>query len=286
MDFEAALTARPLQPCGAFDMKRRGWVPPASQPAFVHTLDRHCLIALGVNQKLLPASIVNQVTKERAAEVAVEQGYPVGRRQMRELKERITEELRGRALTRRRVTHAWLDPGRGRLIVNSANAAQAEEVLDALREALETFAAQPLETARAPAASMSAWLMFGDAPGKFRIEEDLELRSNDDSKSSVRYTRHPLEGKEVQKHISSGKSPTRLGLSWSDRLSFVLNAEGQIKRVQFLDMTKDRAESPTDAAEQFDIEFALMTGEIGRMLDDLIEQLGGEADRLDQLHAA
>jgi recombination associated protein RdgC len=41
---------------------------------------------------------------------------------------------------------------------------------------------------------------------------------------------------------------------------------------------KDRAEDQGEAAdEQFDIDFALMSGELGHMLKDLIEVLGGEA---------
>lgn len=286
-DLEHQLAARLLRPCNGFEMQTRGWVPPAHQERLVHVLHRHYLIALGVNQKLLPASIVNQVAKERAVEVAAEQGYPVGRRQMRELKERVTEELRARALTRRRVTRAWLDPDHGWLVVDSASAARAEELVETLRDTLGSFAVQLIETLRSPAVSMGAWLMFGEAPGRFNIEQDLELQAADDSKSMVRYVRHPLEGKEVQKHISSGKSPTRLGLSWNDRLSFVLNAEMQIKRVQFLDIVKERAEDQGEAAdEQFDIDFALMTGELSQMLADLIEALGGEAQREAQLDAA
>ena len=51
-----------------------------------------------------------------------------------------------------------------------------------------------------------------------------------------------LEGKEVQKHISSGKAPTKLGMSWNDRVSLILTADMTIKRLQFLDLVKDRAE--------------------------------------------
>lgn len=285
-DLEQQLAARPLQPCNGFEMQTRGWVAPAHQERLVHTLNRHHLIALGVNQKLLPASIVNQVAKERAVEVAAEQGFPVGRRQMRELKERVLEELRARALTRRRVIRAWIDPDHGLLVVDSSSPARAEELVETLRDSLGSFAVQLLGTVRSPAVSMGAWLMFGEAPGRFHIEQDLELQAADDSKSMVRYVRHPLEGKEVQKHISSGKSPTRLGMSWNDRLSFVLNSEMQIKRVQFLDIVKDRAEDQGEAAdEQFDIDFALMTGELSQMLQDLIEALGGEASE-EQLDAA
>jgi recombination associated protein RdgC len=236
---------------------------------------------LGVDQKLLPAAVIKQTAEERAAQTALEQGYPVGRRQMRELKERVTEELRGRAFSCRRTTRAWIDPDRGRLIVDAGSPKRAEELIETLRDTLGSFAAQPLDTLRSPAVSMGAWLTFGEAPGRFNIEQDLELQSADENKSAVRYTRHPLdaEAKEVQKHINSGKTPIRLGLSWNDRVSFQLTAELQIKRVQFLDIVKDRAEQDGEAAdEQFDIDFALMTGELSQMLTDLIDALGGEVE--------
>lgn len=277
-ELEAQLAQRPLQPCGGYDMQTRGWVFPGPQQRWVHALHRHYLIALGIDQKLLPASVINQVTKERATEVATEQGYPVGRRQMRELKERVADELRARAFTRRSMTRAWLDLDRGLLVVDAAAPKKAEELVETLRDTVNGCNVQLLDTDKSPAVSMGAWLMFGDAPGRFQIEQDLELQAVDDSKSMVRYVRHPLEGKEVQKHISSGKSPTRLGLSWNDRVAFMLSAEMQIKRVQFLDIVKDRAEDQAEAAdEQFDIDFALMTGELGHLLSDLIEVLGGEA---------
>lgn len=275
---EEQLAGRLLRPCSGFDMQTRGWVCPVHPDRLVHTLNRQHLIMLGVDQKLLPAAVIKQTTEERAAQTALEQGYPVGRRQMRELKERVTEDLRGKAFSCRRTTRAWIDPDCGRLIVDAGSSKRAEELIETLRDTLGSFAAQALDTVRSPAVSMGAWLTFGDAPGRFNIEQDLELQSADENKASVRYARHPLEAKEVQKHINSGKTPTRLGLSWNDRVSFVLTAEMQIKRVQFLDIVKDRAEQQGEAAdEQFDIDFALMTGELAQLVTDLIEALGGEA---------
>lgn len=277
-ELEEQLARRPLQPCSGYDMQTRGWVYPGTQERFVHTLNRQHLIALGVDQKLLPASVINQVTKDRAVEVANEQGYPVGRRQMRELKERVADDLRARAFTRRSMTRAWIDPERGLLVVDAAAPKKAEELVETLRDTVDGLNVLLLETEKSPAVSMGAWLMFGEAPGRFQIEQDLELQSVDDTKSMVKYVRHPLDGKEVQKHISSGKTPTRLGMSWNDRVSFILTADMQIKRLQFLDIVKDRAEDQAEAAdEQFDIDFALMSGELGHLLHDLIEVLGGEA---------
>ena len=276
-ELEEQLSYRPLIPCAGYDLQTVGWVPPGPQDRLVHAINGQLLIALGVDQKILPASVINQVTKERAEQIAAEQGYPVGRRQLRELKERVADELRTRAFSRRSMTRAWIDPERKMLVVDAAAPAKAEELVAILRDTIANFSAVLLETEKSPAVSMSAWLMFGDAPGRFNIEQDLELQSVKDEKSIVRYVRHPLEGKEVQKHISAGKSPTKLGLSWNGRTAFILTADLQIKRVQFLDIVKDRAEGQEQAAEeQFEIDFALMTGELSLLLQELIEELGGD----------
>ena len=276
-ELEASLERHALQPCSPFEMLSRGWVAPAQSGRLVHTVNQQLLVALGVNQKLLPASIIRQEAAARAETLAQSQGFPVGRRQMRELKMRVTEELRARAFTRRRITRAWIDPAGGWCVVDAASPGKAEEVIEALRDALDSFAVQVLDTQRTPHTSMAAWLTHGEAPGRFSIDQDLELQSADKSKAMIRYTRHPLEGAEIRSHMSAGKYPTRLGLTWNDRIAFVLTEKLQIKRLEFLEMVPEAAEeSEIEAAEQFDIDFTVMCGELAKLLDDLVQSLGGE----------
>ena len=276
-ELEARLERHALQPCSPFEMLSRGWVAPAESARLVHTVNQQLLVALGVNQKLLPASIIRQEAAVRAEALAQSQGFPVGRRQMRELKMKVTEELRARAFTRRRITRAWIDPAGGWCVVDAASPGKAEEVIEALRDALDSFAVQPLDTQRTAHTSMAAWLTHGDAPGRFRIDQDLELQSADKSKAMIRYTRHPLEGPEIRSHLSTGKYPTRLGLTWNDRVAFVLTEKLQIKRLEFLEMSREAAaESEIEAAEQFDIDFTVMCGELAKLLEELVQSLGGE----------
>jgi recombination associated protein RdgC len=282
-ELEDQLSRRTLQPCGPFDMQSRGWVSPTgvSNGRLLHTVNQQHLIALGVDQKLLPGSIIRQVAAERAAAQANEQGFPVGRRQMRDIKMRVTEELRARALTRRRVTRAWLDPENGWFVVDAAGGAKADELVETLRDTLGgSFAVSFMETTRSPQQSMSAWLTHGDAPSRFTIDQDLELQTADANKATIRYTRHPLDVREVQSHLKAGKYPMKLGLTWSDRISFMLTEKLQVKRLEFLEMTKDTADGgDVDAAEQFDIDFAVMAGELAKLLEDLGEALGGQPQR-------
>ena len=278
-ELEEKLAQRALRPCGAFDMHSRGWVHSSDAQRYVHTTNGQHLVALGVEQKLLPASIIRQVAAERAKELQAEQGYPVGRRQMRELKERVTEELRGRALTRRTVTRAWLDPVNGWLVIDAAGVARAEALVETLRDTLGSLAVQFLETERSPAMSMASWVMLGDAPLRFSIDQDLELRAADKSPTTIRYASHPLEGKEIRAHIQAGMYAARLGLTWRDRVAFVLTEKLQIKKLEFLSVSKDKAEegAEIDAQEQFDLDFTLMAGELARLLAELSEALGGQA---------
>ena len=276
-ELEEKLGQRTLQPCSPLEMLSRGWVAPSGTGRLLHTVNQQHLISLGVEQKLLPASIIRQETAVRAAVLADSQGFPVGRRQMRDLKMRVTEELRARALNKRRTTRAWIDPVNGWFVVDAGSAGKAEELVEVLRDSLGTFAVQFVETQRTPHTSMAAWLTHGDAPGAFGIEQDLELQTADPNKATVRYVRHPLDGKEIKAHLAAGKYPTRLGLTWNGRLSFVLTEKLLIKRVEFLEMTKDTPDGgEIDKDEQFDIDFTVMAGELAKMLDDLVQALGGD----------
>jgi len=274
-DLEEALDRRPLQACGSFDLQTKGFVHCGYEQRTVYARGKQLLISLGMEQKLLPASIVNQVTQERALELEQQQGHPVGRRQRRELKARVSDELRARALTRRRSLSAWLDLSEGWLAVNTTSNSRAEELVETLRDALGTLPVQPFGTQRAPAGGMAAWLTQGEAPGRFSIEQDLELQAVDGSGATIRYIRHPLEPAEIRGHLNAGKLPTRLGLTWNSRVSFVLHQNLHLRRLQFLDVYKDDNARGEDPHEQFDIDFALMTGELRLLLAELASVLGG-----------
>lgn len=263
--------------CASHEPLSVGWVAPSRDSGLVHAVNRQWLIALAVEQRLLPSSVVNQEVRERADALAEANGFAPGRKALRELKERVTEELMPRAFTRRRTVHAWIDPENGWLAVDAASPAKADELIGHLRHCLDDFPLSPVHTALSPTAAMADWLAGGEAPAGFTIDRDCELKAVDEEKAAVRYVRHPLEGDEVRAHLSQGKLPTRLALTWDNRLSIILTEKLEVKRLAFLDVVKEQAEQDaTRADEQFDADFALMTGELSRFLPGLMAALGGE----------
>ena len=279
--FEEQLGRGPFAKCPSNQPMSRGWVSPRKDGALVFSLARQWLIALAVEQRLLPAAVINEEVKERAEAMEAQQGYAPGRKQLKELRERVTEELMPRAFTRRRTTHVWIDPQGGWFGVDAASPAKAEEVIEHLRQCLDEFPLTLLHTQVSPVSAMADWLAGGDAPAGFTIDRDCELKAAGEEKAAVRYVRHPLDGDEIageiKAHLAAGKLPTKLALTWDDRLSFVLGEKGEIKRLAFLDLLKEEAEKSAEhASEQFDADFALMSGELARFLPQLVDALGGE----------
>ena len=278
---EASLAPQSFAPCGSLDMQSQGWVPPRPQGngggPLVHAVNRQLLLQLDTEKKLLPSSVINQVSKARAAELEEQQGFKPGRKQMKEIKEQVADELLPRAFSIRRSTRVWIDPVNGWLVVDAAGAAKADEVFKLLLKSLEVLPFAALRTEQSPLAAMTDWLAADEAPGGFSVDQDTELRASGEGKATVRYVRHTLEPEDVRRHIAAGKQCTRLAMTWSDRVSFVLTESLAIKRVAPLDVLKENADSAMrNDDERFDTDFALMAGELAKLIADLVQALGGE----------
>lgn len=272
------LAKHPLTPCGGLERQRIGWRPVRGEDDFVHAQDGQCLIALGIEDKLLPSSVVKQAAEEKIAEIAEAEGYRPGSKRRREIREQVEDDLLPRAFVKRATLHAWLDPVNGWLAVDAASATRAEALVKQLGESMPDLAVKLPHTAMSPGAAMTAWLAEGEAPSGFTIDRDCELRLPGEDRATVRYVRHALDGEEIGEHIAAGKQATRLALTWADRISFVLTEKLEIKRLQFLDILKEQSEQAEDADAMFQIEFALMAGELAKMIADLVEALGGEEE--------
>ncbi|AZY49715.1 recombination-associated protein RdgC [Bordetella avium] len=274
---EAALAKHVYQPGSNLEMQRLGWVSPRENGLLANVMNGQILLTLRSEKKLLPSTVVNQVARARAQEIEEQQGYKPGRKQMKEIKERVTEELLPRALSVYRDTRVWIDTQHRWLAIDAASSARADEVIGLLVKTVDPLPLENLYVAQSPAAAMTGWLAEDEAPANFTIDQDTELRASGESRAAVRYVKHSIDTDDARKHIQSGKQCTRLAMTWADRVSFVLTESLDIKRVTPLDVLKERPDDlGANADERFDSDFALMTGELARLLADLVNALGGE----------
>jgi recombination associated protein RdgC len=196
---------------------------------------------------------------------------------MKELKERVHDELLPRAFTIRSNVWTWIDPVNGWLVVDAASPAKADEVIKLLLKAVDRMPLESLRVQRSPVGVMTAWLQDDEAPAGFTVDMDTELRATGESKAAVRYVRHTLEPEEVRRHIAAGKQCTRLAMTWESKISFVLTESLAIKSIKPLDVLKENDAVTRNDDERFDGDFMLMTGELSLLLRDVVEALGGEA---------
>lgn len=275
---ESQLARGPFVQCGAHQATSRGWVSPRKDGSLVFSIGSQWLIALKTEFRLLPTDVVAKEVSDKAALIEAHQGYAPGRKQLREIKERVIEELMPRAFTRTRVTYAWIDRIAGTLAIDASTPTLAEAMIEHLRHCLDELPLTMFHTHHSPQSAMADWLAGEEAPDGFTIDRDVELKAVGEEQAKVTFSKHHLQdewAQEIKEHLAAGKLPTKLALTWDDRISFVLTDKMEVKRLAFLDLVKEQAEAE-HADEQFDADFALMSGELQRFVPQLIDALGGE----------
>jgi recombination associated protein RdgC len=277
---EEALQPQAFIPASSNELLRQGWDSPRGNGKLVHVVNKQMLMMLGTEKKLLPSSVINQVAKAKAAELEEQQGFPPGKKAMKELKERVADELLPRAFSIRSNVCVWIDPVNGWLVVDAASPSKADDIIKLLLKAVDRMPLESLRVQRSPAAVMTGWLEADEAPYGFTIDQDTELRATGESAATVRYMKHTLEAADIRRHIAAGKQCTRLAMTWNDRISFVLTESLAIKGIKPLDVIKEGEAVTYSDDERFDNDIALMTGELARLLANVVEALGGEAHDL------
>jgi recombination associated protein RdgC len=279
-ELEDALQPDRFVPCGASQEKAVGWIEPRGQAngPLVEIVGGQWMLKLMMEAKSVPGSVVKRKVEEQVAHIENSTGRKPGKKEMREMRDDAKLALLPMAFTKQGSVGVWIDPKDNLLVLDSGSQSKADEVMTALIKAVPGFAVQLVNTQISPAAAMAVWLSTRESPPDFSVDRECELKASDESKAVVRYTRHPLDTEEVSQHIALGKMPTRLAMTWNDRVSFVLTEALQLKKVTFLDTVfEDAPKSAADRKEDnFDADVVISTGELAQLIPDLMEALGGE----------
>ena len=284
---EPALQAARFVPCGATEPESSGWVPPRGNKGelLAEVVDGHLVLKLCTEKRAVPSSAVKAAVDERIEKYKAETGNErVPAKVKKEFKEEVLLDLLPRAFSKRSNTLLWLDTVNHMLVVDAGSLSGADRIVTALLDVLTGLPGagpaidlKPVQTQSSPAASMSHWLSTREAPWRFTVDRDCELKTPDEQKSAVRYSRHTLEIDEVPQHIAAGKVPTQLAMTWNERVSFVLSDAGAIRKLKLLDVVLKEAEDAGSEEDGFDANVAILTGELAVLIPDLVEALGGEA---------
>lgn len=268
---------RPFTECGPAQEKSTGWAPPRGEEhgALAESIGGQWVMRFVTEVRRVPGAAVARAVEEKATHIEQETGRKPGKNERRDLKGDTLMELLPHAFPARAAMWVWIDPQASLLLIDTGSQARADEIATALVEALPGLSLALLGTQTSPQSAMAHWLQEQEPPKGFTVGRECELKSTGEDKAVVRYGHHPLDIEEVQDHIEAGKLPTRLALTWDSRVSFVLTDGLLLKKISFLDAVFEGRGQDDDSG--FDADVTIATGELAKLIPDLVKALGGEA---------
>jgi recombination associated protein RdgC len=280
-----ALAPHAYAPCTPGQERGEGWAPPRGEQhgALVESIGGQWIARYAIETRIVPADAVRKRAEEKAAEIERAHGRKPGSKEMRELREDARAALLKWTFSRTRRVWAWIDRQRGRLVIDTAVQSVADAVVTALVRAMPELKPRLLQTEASPRACMAAWLTDPDswlsskaaARRGLRLERACELRSLHDEPERIRFNNHDLSAPEVREYVQRGLQPVSLEMSRAGRVAFTLTQHRHLRGIALLyDAVAKDYQDP--AADRFDADAALATGELRALIDALIAALGGE----------
>lgn len=233
-----------------------------------------CLVS-ELQKKLLPASVVNRELKIREEAEKQKLGVSrLGKRQLRDLKEAIINEMFVKAFITSKLTSVWIDTKNDLLCIETTSNSVADDIYKKLIQDLN-YKGTRIKTVISPVNFMSRLLLNDDQAGLFSVGMDCAIQDEDGR--SIKYKKEPLDTKEVKNHILNGKRPIKLSLTHDDKIEFTINENFVIGNISLIGIENEEAET---AEEKFDNDFTLITYECAALISALVDAMGGENELL------
>ena len=271
-----ALLSNMIMDCPASQRESVGWTSPFGKDSELMVLANQAsfLIRMARQERILPSSVINDHLIDRVEKIESRENRKIGTRERRDLREELEFELLPKAFTKRSQLDAWIDSRNSWLIINTGSAPRAESFAKLLRNTLGSLSIILPETDVSPMATMTRWMSKTRPPRPFEFGYECCFKTPDEQ-GTVSFKRHELSGSELTTNLEAGKFVSQLELIWDDKIRFILTENLIIKRLRFLDMMADNLDKQgfESAQEKIDAEFALMVGEVTKLLNQLMQEL-------------
>lgn len=262
-----------LKPCGPQDVSSQGWISPFNRQSEVFCWQSGTaqLITLAIEEKILPAAVVNQQLQEKVANIQTDTGNKPGRKVQSDMKQELLFDLLPQAFTKIKKISAYIDNELKLLVVDMASQNPAENLVSQLRQTLGSFKATAFGESSAMATILTKWITDGHAQGGFEFGSSLVLETLDDAKSVIRAKNVNYLTDEMQRHIENGYLVTQIGLVFDDRIEFTLTHDFAVKSIKFTDIVLDELDKETIETEEqlLDSRFSILSLELRELYSSL-----------------
>ena len=260
---QTQLESMSFGPCGSQDIATMGWTSPFrnSDMLFQKTANRYWLV-LKKQERILPASVINNELAEKVAQIEAETGSPVPKKSQQDLKQEIVHRLLPQAFTKNSVTHGFISPENNLVVVDASSDGAAEAFLSCVRKCIGSLPVVPFAKS-SKQEILSSWVLQ-DAPEQIEILDEAEFKSPSEDGALIKCKSQNLDAAEILAHLQSGMLVQKLSVAWQDRLTCIIGEDLSIKRLKFTNVVKEQNEDiPKDELNvKLDADFTLMSSEV------------------------
>lgn len=273
-NLEPQLQSLSFKPCASILPMSVGWQAPVGQSEtapLIHSANGIYLIALRIEEKILPNTVIRDQLQEKVSEIQTEQNRKLSSKEKASLKDDIYSSLLPRAFSKNSIILAMIDPKQKQLMIDTSSRGKAEEFITFLRKSVGSLPVAPLETAN-PSLIMTKWLKTQQSPKQFEIAESCLLHDSKVDGATIRCSKQDLLSENIQAFIKDGMEVNQLQLQWKQHLTFTLRDDFSITQIKYTDAVQDlAADIHTETAEQqLDASFFIMSQTIGEFLAELL----------------
>ncbi len=278
---EQALAEFKFSPCTGQEAVRTGFSYPlhSSIKQYCHQQDQRWFFAVKRQEKILPAAVINEELQPKIEAAEQNEGRSLSRKEKQALKDELVQSLLPRAFSRSQLTQGYYDAEHHWIVINTASASKAEDILALLRKALGSLPALPWLDSHKLNSQLQAWLTYNALPGNFVPGSEVELKAPDEEGAKVRFSNHLLSAEEVQTHLQD-KLVTRIRLEQPEGLALTITDDGSIKQMAYPDsLTAQNDELGwEDLPARLDADLLLMTDIVNKALLAISAQVNQLSD--------
>ena len=267
-------------PCGSADVSHFGWSAPlATSENLAHQADGRILLVAKREEKILPVEVVNRELNKRITALEEKEQRKLKKVERASLKDDVIATLLPQAFSRIKTTALYIDTLKQLIFVDAASSKTAEDALALLRKSLGSLPVVPLAFNRAPCEVMTKWVT-DTAPDWLILREEVEIREKEDL-GVIHCKQKDIENEDIIELAKNG-SVSKLALEWENNLKFILVEDGTLKRLKFDDNITEKNDDivKENVTARFDADFILMTATLSELVKNLINEFGGEKERL------
>ncbi len=272
------LSNNAFQPCSAYSERSGGWeaLGDHEDDLLCRRLNGADLLQLRTQSRVLPVAAINEALEDRVDEFRSRMKQEPNRAEIKRLKEETRDQLLPKALVKSERNRACYIHAESVLVIDVGTVSKAEWFIDQLRASFEQFYCTPLTFNKAPSDLLTS-IFMGESPLGFSLGRECRMQDELDTRSVVTWRDFELSDHSIRQHVIEGMRLTHLGVNFDEVMSCVIDQEGIINKVKFIqgEAVDDwGSESPI---AKLDADFVLLTGALRRLLEDLKKLLGGFA---------